>query len=165
MTDCYRMASVVGVSRLVCLAFVILFVWSSFGGDGRSIHFNPLTVPARKFSGLKSAHIHACKQHIWQACRQTYFQYCALFVEVLSRAKKGQSLNPYKLSPDIILLTLNTLGPKTFSVLQTVVPSKKQPGDEYVISAKCKIYTKSCIVWNRNRHQNWHSLWLSDISS
>ena len=25
---------------------------------------NPLTAPARKISGLKSAHIHACKQHI-----------------------------------------------------------------------------------------------------
>ena len=32
-------------------------------------------------------------------------------------------------------------------------------------SAKCKIYTESYIVWNRNRHQNWHSLWLSDTSS
>ena len=32
-------------------------------------------------------------------------------------------------------------------------------------SAKCKIYTKSCIVWNRNRYQNWHSLfWFSDTS-
>ena len=30
---------------------------------------------------------------------------------------------------------------------------------------RVKIYTKSCIVWNRNRHQNWHCLWLSDTSS
>ena len=32
-------------------------------------------------------------------------------------------------------------------------------------SAKCKIYTKPCIVWNRNRHENWYNLRLSDTSS
>ena len=32
-------------------------------------------------------------------------------------------------------------------------------------SAKRKIYTKPRIVWNRNRHENWLNLWLSDTSS
>ena len=32
--------------------------------SARSELFNPFTAPARKFSVLKSAHIHAYKQHI-----------------------------------------------------------------------------------------------------
>ena len=33
--------------------------------------FNPLTAPARKLSGLKSAQKHACKQHIWWTCNNS----------------------------------------------------------------------------------------------
>ena len=32
--------------------------------DVIEIHINPFTAPACTFSGLKSAHIHACKQYI-----------------------------------------------------------------------------------------------------
>ena len=35
------------------------------------LSINPLTAPARKFSGLKSAHRNACKQYAWRACNNS----------------------------------------------------------------------------------------------
>ena len=41
------------------------------------ILFNPLTAQVRKFSGMKSARIHACKQQNYlMGLEQIYFQYC-----------------------------------------------------------------------------------------
>ena len=50
--------------------FQHLFTWVLL--DWSSI-INPLTAPARKFSWLKSAHIHTCKQHIWWAYNKSIF--------------------------------------------------------------------------------------------
>ena len=35
--------------------------------------FNPFAAPACKISGLKMAHIHACKQYIWWSCNKSTF--------------------------------------------------------------------------------------------
>ena len=48
----------------------VLGHWSRIG----SYHsINPFTAPACKISGLKSAHIHPCKQHIWWSYKKSTF--------------------------------------------------------------------------------------------
>ena len=37
---------------------------------------NPFSASACKRSGLKSAHIHACKEYIWWSYNKSHFQYC-----------------------------------------------------------------------------------------
>ena len=41
---------------------IIVLYRSKFRGSG---NINPLTAPDSKYSGLKSAYIQACKQHVW----------------------------------------------------------------------------------------------------
>ena len=58
---------------------------------------NPLTAPAQKLSGLKSAHIHPANS-ILDGPITTLLSILFLLVEVLSRAqvKRGESLNDFK---------------------------------------------------------------------
>ena len=56
------------------------------------IIINPLTAPARKFSGMKSAHIHASKMHIWWAYNKSTFN----AVDSRAHEKSGKSLNVFK---------------------------------------------------------------------
>ena len=39
----------------------------------QELKFNPFTAPACKISGLKSAHIHACKQYVSWSCNKSTF--------------------------------------------------------------------------------------------
>ena len=48
--------------------------------------FNPLTSPARKIFGLKSAYIQACKQHIFDGPITALLSILYILVEVLSHA-------------------------------------------------------------------------------
>ena len=58
---------------------------------------NPLTAPVRKFSGMKSARVHALKQDIWWAYNKPTLVLC-VSAEVLSRthAERRNSLNDFK---------------------------------------------------------------------
>ena len=65
--------------------------------------FNPLTAPARKYSGQKNAHIQACKQPIWWSCNNdgpitNLLSVLRISIEVPSRAhaKRGKSRNNFK---------------------------------------------------------------------
>ena len=53
--------------------------------------------PACKLSGLKNAHIHACKQYIWWSYTNLLSELCIL-IEILSpaHAKAAKSLNNFK---------------------------------------------------------------------
>ena len=48
---------------------IYYFLWRC----GEEQHFHPLTAPACKMSGLKSAHIHACKQYNWWSYNKSTF--------------------------------------------------------------------------------------------
>ena len=68
----------------------------------RRSSINPLTAPARKFSGLKSVHIHAANSTFDGPITILLSVLCIL-VEVLSRAqaKSGKSLNDFKFGTSI----------------------------------------------------------------
>ena len=60
--------------------------------------FNPLTAPACKISGLKSAHIHARKQYICWSCDRSTFNTMHLGGSPFrcSRNRRRKSLNDFK---------------------------------------------------------------------
>ena len=60
-------------------------------GRRREVCVNPFTVPACKISGLKSAHIHACKQYIWWSCNNSTFS-----TVHFDNKKKNLSRAPFK---------------------------------------------------------------------
>ena len=87
---------------------------------------NPLPAPARKFSGLKSAHIHACKQPIgWPVT--TLLSVLCVLVEVLSRAraKSGESLNGFKFGTSVSRFSSDAAASTAVKGLSVVRTEKK----------------------------------------
>ena len=66
------------------------------------IIFNPLTAPACKMSGLRSAPIHAWKQHIWRSCNKSTFNTVRFDINLFTCSCMGRggegvrSLNDFK---------------------------------------------------------------------
>ena len=82
-----------------------IYIWINQMHWALTLQFNPFTVTACKMSGLKSAHIHACIQYIWQSYNKSAFNIQHfdrnLFACSCEGGEGGGSLNDFKFGTSI----------------------------------------------------------------